>query len=263
MNHVRATTFGSFVRSAYGLYFGNFPVLCGIYLLPTIPAGLFVDLILPTEGLGYTAASSVSYLAALVASAAVALAVSEICLGNRPTVKVTYRRLATRTGSVIWASLLVVVVIQAGYILYLIAQSRLEAGAPLNQYHLTLIITLMYTAVVWTYLMFTMSVAALEKLNAVDALKRSIRLVKGFFWRNLGVALVLLIAAIILTVGLISLSGLESVDERPSALVSLINHLVVGTTVVPSHVAIVLLYYDCRVRKEQFDGEQLAQELPQ
>ena len=266
MNYVRATTFGSFVRSAFGLYFGNFPVLCGVYLLPTIPAGLFADLILPREGLLYAAANSVSHLAAMIASAAIALAVSEICLGNRPNVKDTYRRLATRMGSVILASLLVVVAFEAGYALYLMAQSRLEAGAPLNQYYLTLIIILTYIAVVGTYLMFAMSVAALEKLNAVDALKRSIRLVKGFFWRNLGVALVtctlLLVATVILAVVRISLSGLESVDERPSALVSLIDHLVFGTTVVPSNVAIVLLYYDARVRKEQFNREQLAQGLP-
>lgn len=267
MNYVRATTFGSFVRSAFGLYFGNFAVLCGIYLLPNIPAGLFADLILPTEGLFYAAASYVSTFAILIASAAMTLAVSEICLGNRPAVIDTYRRLTTRAGSVIWTALLVALIFEAGNMMLVTTESRIEGGAPPDEFFLIMFIAITYLAVLGTYLMFAMSVAALEKAEAVDALKRSFRLVRGFFWRNLGVALVtcvlLLVAIFILTVGQISLNGLESIDESPSALESLIDHLVLGITIVPSYVAIVLLYYDSRVRKEQFDHEQLAQELPQ
>ena len=113
--------------------------------------------------------------------------------------------------------------------------------------------------------MFAVSATVLERVSGIEALGRSIYLVREFFWRNLGVALVtlipLVIAAAIFTAGEIALLGSDSLEERRSLASILIDELVYGITVVPSLIAVVLLYFDCRVRKEQFDREQLALEL--
>ncbi len=267
MNHVQATEFGNLVRSAFGLYFRNFPVLFGIYLLPSLPAEFWASTVLPSDGPIYGVASAVSFFVSFIVVAAMALAVSEICLGNRPAIIATYRRLTQMAGTVIWTSVLMTLIIGIAIVFSWPPLSGPETESPLPPMVSLLIIVFALTYVIstMTYLMFALNATVLERVSGIEALKRSFHLVRGFFWRNLGVVIVTLIpsmiGALIVAFGQISLDGLESLDEGPTVLGGLINILVLGITVVPSYIATVLLYFDCRVRKEQFGREQLAQGL--
>ena len=264
MNYVRAQTFGGFVRRAFGLYFRNFPVLCGIYLLPMLPVGMWVNSFQPSHGLAFQAATAVATFVDVIVSGAFALAVSEICVGRHPTVMASYRSLAQYTGLVIWTALLVTVILTVADVSLSWAEARLDAGEPQLVPGLVFVIGLTYMFAAYTYLMFTLSVVVLERVSGMDALKRSIQLVSGFFWRNTGVFIVTIIpmaiAFLVIMLGLIALYGQEQFGESPSVVDNLIS-LVPGVAVVPGFIVVVLLYYDCRVRKEQFDREQLAQEL--
>ena len=267
MNYVRAQTFGDFVRRAFGLYFRNFPVLCGIYLLPMLPVGLWVTSFQPSHGLAFQAATAVATFVDVIVSGAFALAVSEICVGRHPTVMASYRSLAQYAGLVIWTALLVTVILTVANVSLSWAAARLDAGEPQVVPILVFVIGLTYMFAAYTYLMFTLSVVVLERVSGMDALKRSIQLVSGFFWRNVGVLIVtiipMVIAILVIMLGRIALYGQEQFGESPSVVDNLIDSLVAGVAVVPGYIVVVLLYYDCRVRKEQFDREQLAQELAQ
>ena len=267
INYVRAQTFGGFVRRAFGLYFRNFPVLCGIYLLPMLPVGLWVDSFQPSHGLAFQAATAVATFVEVIVSGAFALAVSEICVGRHPTVMASYRSLAQYAGLVIWTALLVMALITVADVSLSWAEARRDADEPLLVPGLLFVIGLTYLFAAYTYLMFTLSVVVLERVSGMDALKRSIQLVRGFFWRNLGVSFVTIIpmdiAILVIMLSRFALYGQERFDESPSVVDNLIDSLVAGVAVVPGFIVVVLLYYDCRVRKEQFDREQLAQELAQ
>ena len=265
MNYVRAQTFGGFVRRAFGLYFRNFPVLCGIYLLPTIPVGLWSNSFQPSDGLAFEAATAVATFVDVIVSGAFALAVSEICVGRHPTVMASYRSLSQYAGLVIWTALLVMAFITVADVSLSWATARRDAGEPQLVPGLVFVVGLTYMFAAYTYLMFTLSVVVLERVSGMDALKRSIQLVRGFFWRNLGVSFVTIIpmdiAILVIMLIRFALYGQAQFGESPSVVDNLIDSLVAGVAVVPGFIVVVLLYYDCRVRKEQFDREQLAQEL--
>ena len=267
MNYVRAQTFGGFVRRAFGLYFRNFPVLCGIYLLPMLPVGLWVTSFQPSHGLAFQAATAVSTFVDVIVSGAFALAISEICVGRHPTVMASYRSLAQYAGLVIWTALLVMAFITVADVSLSWATARRDAGEPQLVPGLVFVVGLTYMFAAYTYLMFTLCVVVLERVSGMDALKRSIQLVRGFFWRNLGVSFVTIIpmaiAILVIMLSHFALYGQEGFEESPAVVENLIYSLVAGVTIVPGFIVVVLLYYDCRVRKEQFDREQLAQELAQ
>ena len=67
-----------------------------------------------------------------------------------------------------------------------------------------------------------------------------------------------MIAAGIQVASQMSIDNSESAVEATSVVSVPINNAVQGILFAPSLVATVLLYYDCRVRKENFDCEQLA-----
>lgn len=267
MNHVQASEFGGLVRRAFSLYGRNFPLLCGIYLVPTIPVGLWSGTFEESNEPIFWVSAAVDFFVEFIVCAALTLAVSEICVGNRPAVLATYGRLADMAGRVTWTSILLVLIAMAGgaFAEFQIVDASPEAP-PIVPF-VASVFAITYFIATFTYLMFAVSAAVLERVSGIEALRRSIYLVREFFWRNLGVELVtlipLFIATAILTAGESALFGFESLEERRSLASILIGELVYGITVVPSLIAVVLLYFDCRVRKEQFDREQLAQGLPQ
>ncbi|MYF68818.1 MAG: hypothetical protein F4181_02010 [Proteobacteria bacterium] len=265
MDHVQASEFGGLVRRAFSLLFRNFPSLCGIYLLPTIPVGLWSGTFDESNEPVFWVSTAVDLFVEFIVTAALTLAVSEICVGNRPAVLVTYGRLAEKAGRVTWTSILLVLIAMAGFAFVEFQTIDASREAPLIVTFVAAVCAITYLIATFTYLMFAVSATVLERVSGIEALGRSIYLVREFFWRNLGVALVtlipLVIAAAIFTAGEIALLGSDSLEERRSLASILIDELVYGITVVPSLIAVVLLYFDCRVRKEQFDREQLALEL--
>lgn len=188
------------------------------------------------------------------------IAVSDICVGNRPAILGSYRRLAPIIGRVLWTSALATMIFGAGFVLLWIAVYVSAVGVVPGL--LILIIAIVYMFAAGVYPMFAVSVVVLEGVSGIEAIMRSIHLVDKYFWRNLGVVMVTLvfgmIAAGIQVASQMSIDSTESAVEATSVVSVLINNAVLGILFAPSLVATVLLYYDCRVRKENFDREQLA-----
>jgi len=118
-----------------------------------------------------------------------------------------------------------------------------------------------YFAVRWS-----LSVAAMmaEDIGPIKGMARSWNLVKGQWWRTFGVILIVLIMRFIIGIALGFMLGIivgivTSGDVRLAV-------VAVGTTILSAlispivTIALVLLYFDLRVRKEGLDLDQLAQQ---
>ena len=116
----------------------------------------------------------------------------------------------------------------------------------------------------WTVLSFTAPLIVLERLGVFPSIKRSIRLVKGDFWRVLGIRLLAtLVAGVVAAAvsipftfgGQLLLLGGESTATILIALVLVAIGGAVGQIITApfSAGAVVLLYTDRRMRAEAFD----------
>lgn len=119
---------------------------------------------------------------------------------------------------------------------------------------------------IWMLVRAGLSVPALvaEKVGPAQAVRRSAHLVEGRWWRTLGIFSLVWIMAWLVSallggfVGMIIglLPGLA--EDLRGALIVIAGSLV-GALVVPvSYIAITLMYYDLRVRRDGFDLDQLA-----
>lgn len=122
--------------------------------------------------------------------------------------------------------------------------------------------------VIWIAVRWLVGAPALlaEDLGPVNALGRSWQLVEGRWWRTVGIFLVVVIMTTVASailgatggaiMGLVP--GLS--DDLRGALVQVTSSLT-GALVLPvSYIAITLMYYDLRVRREGLDLDQLAQQ---
>jgi hypothetical protein len=116
----------------------------------------------------------------------------------------------------------------------------------------------------WTVLSFAPPLIVLERLGVVPSVKRSIRLVKGDFWRVLGIRLLATLVAGIVAAAVsipFSLTGqilLMSAEATTMTLIALALVAIGGAvgqiiTAPFSAGAVVLLYTDRRIRAEAFD----------
>jgi hypothetical protein len=118
--------------------------------------------------------------------------------------------------------------------------------------------------------MFVTQAIVLEGKNALAALGRSWQLVRGSFWRVLGIYLLLTLLVIVLTAvpGGILNNVIVFIFNDPiadfviqQALSQLVNYLTQILILPISLLAFTLLYYDIRVRKEGYDMELMAQQF--
>lgn len=120
---------------------------------------------------------------------------------------------------------------------------------------------------VWVGVRWAIALPALltERLGPAGALRRSWDLVRGFWWRTLGIVIVITLLEVVVSVAISSLFGgiafLVPLNSDPrAALITAVNGLV-GVVINPvTPVGITLLYLDLRVRKEGLDLEQLAKQ---
>ena len=228
----------SLISETFLVYRNGFGVLWRIALLAQIP--LFIAVFVSNEVLA-ASLTVASLLAGLLASAAVTYAVSQHYLGRTSTVGACYREAMNRG-----ISLLVAFVVFALAIIAAAFLSLILIGIPL----------LFYIAVAW---FFYVQAIMIEGARPMRALGRSRELVRGSWWRVLGIGIVFVLLIVALEL-VASIPGtiLFAVNEVPGNLLlivasSLITPLIyVGATVV---------YFDLRVRKEGYNVEALASEI--
>jgi hypothetical protein len=118
-----------------------------------------------------------------------------------------------------------------------------------------------YLAVRWS---LTVAAMMAEDIGPIRGLGRSWNLVSGSWWRTLGILLIVGILQSIISYGLVILFGLIATlfttGDFQAAIVQ-IGGTLLGALVSPiTTIAVTLLYFDLRVRKEGLDLDQLAQQ---
>lgn len=117
----------------------------------------------------------------------------------------------------------------------------------------------------YTRLAFINQAVVVEDKGPVEAVKRSWNLVRGHFWRTLGIIVLLTLLGLFLSYIPTQILQFVSFLPIPGAVIALIQGL--GTTVLTilvtpvTLIGLTLLYFDLRVRKEAFDLEIMAQQL--
>jgi hypothetical protein len=239
---VREYTVGAIVGDTFRIYGRNLPTLFFICLLPMGPFELL-------KAVGTTAhdetlvivATLLSLAASVFAYGANTIAVSDICVGNPPSLKRSYQAIGRVFGKYFATYALVMLLIMIGIMLLVVPG---------------IIAMLLY--------LFALPVAVIERMGARAALKRSRELGKGFYWRNFGVLLVATLMAGLFMLAVFVLAAVLGVamdlDEGDLGLNVLLALSGIFTTPI-LQIPLILLYYDMRVRKEYFDQSALSQEM--
>ena len=206
-------------------------------------------------------------LSSILLSGMLTVIVGRAVFGAGITIGEAWQRVRGRLLALIGYTLLWVfgvVVIIAVVVFVVVAVAQVSGGAafvlaiPLG---LGLIALLVY---LWTVLSFAPPLIVLERLGVFEAVARSVRLVKGDFWRVLGIRLLATIVASIVAgavsipfslTGQILLLSSESVTTILIALALVAIGGGVGQVITApfSAGAVVLLYTDRRIRAEAFD----------
>lgn len=207
--------------------------------------------------------------------AALAVVVSERYLGNATTIRQAYGRVLKR-----WLSLFMVIIIIGlidfalftflllptfGFGLLGAGLGGPNLGGALAAFgilcaclgFIPALLALIYLNIHW---LFAIQAIVLENQNSTGGMRRSWRLVRGSFWRVLGIAFIISIIVLFFTLGPTYLFAVVSL-AFPSVVLSTVVNTIVTTTlqilISPIQLAaLTLLYYDLRIRKEGFDIQQ-------
>ena len=123
-----------------------------------------------------------------------------------------------------------------------------------------------FCAAIWLAVRWSLVVAAMmaEDMGPIRGLGRSWNLVSGSWWRTFGILLIVGILQSIISYALFILFGLIaavfSTGDFQAALVQVGSTLLSAVVSPITTIAVVLLYFDLRVRKEGLDLDQLAQQ---
>jgi hypothetical protein len=207
----------------------------------------------------------VAALASVFITAALAVVISNRYLSRTVTVGEAYRATLNRIGSlllaIIWIAVrLLAVIVAIGIIagvLIAIHLGPLAVVVGLAGFAL-----LIYFLVSWALIS---QVIMLDNVGGSGASARSRELIRGYWWKTLGLLVVTWLLVTILTaipagvVGAIAGSGAGSSAAR--LLITGIVGLIIGVLVQPIPIAaMTLLFYDLKIRKEAFDLEALVQQ---
>src|SRR5262249_2482964 len=153
----------------------------------------------------------VTYVVAIVvglfAFGAIAVAVSDICLGNKPSLVRSYRKVFSATGGkLLITNCLVVLCWGIPALPLFIFPARLGNATATTKMAMVLamIVSVIVVTIIVLRLLFACLVVVLEGLWALNALKRSRALARGFNWRNLAVFVLLWVIVLVLWVAILT-----------------------------------------------------------
>lgn len=247
---------GQILDRTFALYRQNFALFAGIVAVLQVPLAILSMLITATspqssttggtfdvsQFSGSLALSGLTGILSLIFSAiitgALAQAISARYLGREITIEGAYMSIGTGTVvALILASILYGIIVGIGFIF--------------------LVIPGIYLLVRF---LFVSEVIVLERTGIWEAFGRSSQLVSGSWWRVFGIGLLVFIITAILegivgsVAGALFFTGHRVLGQAASSIVAiLVKPFELG--------ALILLYYDLRIRKEGFDIERLSRTL--
>ena len=253
--------FGKLVDSTFSVYGGHLLPFILIALLPQIPIlfGGIASLmeIGPVFNLEFPAAQGeepseplpiylfdvlgglLSFAVGILASGAMIQSVGRHFLGRPVLVQRSYEYAWARFPKLLGAFALVMLILLVPLVL-----SIFIIGIPL----------LIFAVVV---LLFATHAIAIEQLGPTDAVKRSWNVVQGNWWRTFGLFMAIVLAIIGATLIIFLPAGIF----LPPVLIVLLSAAFSAVVTPLVTIAITVLYFDIRVRKEQYTHNDLAREL--
>lgn len=277
---LRPLSMGEILDHAFGLFRQLFVPLVVVQVI-TASLPLLLNLYAAASGSTSMLGSLGTYLVAFVlgslASAATAYIISENYLGRPLGAGDALRRALPRIGDVMLLSLgvgfLVVIaalpallVIGAGSAFAVLGGTSGGAGAAGGGVLLVLVglALLVIPFAVFSGLSVATPSLVLENTRAGRAMSRSWQLTKGFRLRIVGLLFVVMVIVLIPMFALGIIGGMFGSDDSRATTVLFTAIIgVVSLIITPLlYCVLTLLYYDLRVRKEGYDLEILASELP-
>lgn len=181
----------------------------------------------------------VSFVLSILAGGAIIYAVARHFLGSAVLVQRSYKYAWARFPKLLGVFVIVVLILIVPLIL-----SFFIVGIPLLVFGIVA-------------LLFATHAVAIEQMGPTDAVKRSWNVVQGNWWRSFG----LLLGITLAFMGAALIIFLPAGMFLPAVLIALLS-AAFSTVVTPlATIAITALYFDIRVRKEQYTHNDLAREL--
>jgi hypothetical protein len=240
-NYLREQSTRQLLGSSLDLYRHHFVLLFLLYLVPTFPFNVWSNYGTETTGVVFNLAYFVSLPLELVPALAIAVAISDICLGNQPSVRRSYGR--------VWRCL------RPAFLTWCLFFSGLV---------ISFFLVVVPAFVFYAFFMFVLIISVVEQRGPRAAFSRSKALGQGFYVRNLGV--ILLLFSLVIVVMMLAFAGWAVAMQLFPVLgtpwpISIAQALLVAVLVPLVYVGAVLLYYDMRVRKEAYDNTALTEDL--
>jgi hypothetical protein len=266
------------------------------FVIMFIPQGLFfvlwhgVSLVFGTSGGGARGLRVFTVFAFLVfvvfqfwAQGALIFAVSETYLGHSTSIKASYKAIRKRLGQllgtmILWGVLVLVPLALAGIITAVLMPILVAVGIGRAPLAVLFVIVLIVTAGIFLYLFLIWlvvdKVVVLENMGWMTALRRSKELMSARnepgFWRW-----PMIKGVLIVILGILIGIGIHLLFQAPgfvfnvlapgsllgSTLMGLLNIMSTSLATGYTAIAMILYYYDIRVRKEGFDLKMMAQNL--
>ena len=276
-------TVGQIIDRAFRLYKSNFIRFLAIVAIIQVPIALIRYAVSPqsveyeqtewqseggeqfrfgfqSEGAGVPVVVALLFLAAqLLCTAALTKSVSESYLGNQVTVGQAYKTVLPRLFTLILAMILV------SLIFFGVVVVGVMMAFALRIVGFIILLCLMIFMLVRLALM--VQTIVVERSGPFQGIKRSWILTARNFWRSFGLFILLglmfgLVMLLFMAAGVLAAGGPRSLFTPSGSLtISLIN--TAGQILIAPiwACALILLYYDLRIRKEGFDLQMLARSL--
>jgi len=222
----------SLLRNVWFVYRRNVLRIALIFILPTFPL-----LILTVISPGFLLVFEV---VVYVAWAALSIAISDICLGTRPSVRRSYSQVLRRR---VWIKLFT-----AAFLTALLT-------------YLGLLLLIVGTFWVQVRLVFVPTVVALERRSGRAAIRRTWGLTDHQFWRLFKSLVLIFVAFLAVALPLIVVGVVVGRANSPTIGNILLYLGFLGVVAPAVGIAVVLLYYDERVRRESYDADALSEDL--
>ena len=283
MNFVREQSLREIIENAPKIYFRHFLKVVGPFFIFNAPIAYYVDWEgskggNPVADPAWLVGLALAMFAGILSYPIILISLSDICLGNRSSLPRTLKRLGGATlGKILATNLLQLFFIALTFLFLIIPIIIGRLGGTLGKIlvtnHMQVFLTalaLMFLivpciiAVIW--MMFATPVVVLEGKWGMQAIRRSRSLGKGAYKKIFFTCLVLLCMIFVSSTlfGFIAgfamavlPFGLDAVAEGNRLLKIISSNLALPLMLI----AIVLLYYDLRAKKEAYDRTALAQEL--
>jgi hypothetical protein len=266
-DYLQEQTIAEVVKNAIHIYRTHFRKFFFSYFLLMLPATLlgfagvavFGDNVL----LGFAIYETVGFVAGSVASLIVILIVSDICLGEPPSVKRAWKHISllllvklVLTTILVYSLFLILTLIGFGLVILL-------SKVPLLSYFVYVIysiLVIVLVPVLVSLFLFVPAIVALENRWAFGAMMRSVTLGYGYHLRNFVIVCMMFVLVTLLPIMLYFVSFFTGSEWAPALGICL--YYIIGFLIQPlGLIYIILLYYDIRVRKEGYDNAALAEDL--